>query len=185
MRPVKTVVLGPRPAVLDELIERRRRLGLDRYDEVWEGSYHVSPEANIAQGLLQALLPVVLHTRVRAAGLIMSGPFNLGQPKDFRVPDAGFHRGQPQGVWIAGAAGVVEILSRHDESYEKFGFYARRGVEEILIVDPAARTVQFWRRTSDEGYERAPASNLLGISGDELTAAVEWPDLGDDPQAVA
>jgi hypothetical protein len=51
---VKTVVLGPPPKELKELIQRRRALGLDRFDEVWEGSYHVAPMARWRHGYLAA-----------------------------------------------------------------------------------------------------------------------------------
>jgi hypothetical protein len=34
-----TVVLGDRPPELEALVKRRRKLGLDTHDEVWEGDY--------------------------------------------------------------------------------------------------------------------------------------------------
>ncbi|MDQ3680552.1 MAG: Uma2 family endonuclease [Actinomycetota bacterium] len=37
-----------------------------------------------------------------------------------------------------------EIISPDDETYEKFGFYADHGVEEIIVADPAARSVTIW-----------------------------------------
>ena len=40
---MRTVVLGERPPELDALIARRRSLGLDTFDEVWEGDYHMNP----------------------------------------------------------------------------------------------------------------------------------------------
>lgn len=42
---VKTVVLGPPPVEPEQLIQRRRAHGLDTFDEVWEGIYHVAPMA--------------------------------------------------------------------------------------------------------------------------------------------
>jgi len=48
------------------------------------------------------------------------GEFNLGVSEhDYRVPDGGLHRQRPRGVWQATAALVIEILSPHDESWEK------------------------------------------------------------------
>lgn len=38
---MQTVVLGPQPAEIRALIERRHALGIDLFDEVWEGSYQV------------------------------------------------------------------------------------------------------------------------------------------------
>ena len=39
-----TIVRGPRPPELEQLLERRRLSGADRYDEVWEGRYVVAPD---------------------------------------------------------------------------------------------------------------------------------------------
>jgi hypothetical protein len=33
---------GPRPQELETLIIRRRSLGLDTFDEIWEGTYHAA-----------------------------------------------------------------------------------------------------------------------------------------------
>lgn len=37
------LVLDPPPVELAQLLERCRRVGLDLYDEVWEGTYHMAP----------------------------------------------------------------------------------------------------------------------------------------------
>jgi hypothetical protein len=67
---VKTVVLGPRPAEVDELIRRRRRLGVDTFDEVWEGSYHVAPPAPPAHGYIDNELAALLAPVARSVGLV-------------------------------------------------------------------------------------------------------------------
>lgn len=172
---MKTVVVGPRPAELQQLIERRHTLGVDLFDEMWEGSYHVVPAPSAWHAVLDNVLAVLLHPYARAAGLTGTGPFNLGRPDDYRVPDRGYHRGEPAGTWIATAAMVVEILSPDDETYEKFGFYAAHGVEEILVVDPKARSVRLWRRGSVTAYEEASASALLDLSAAALTTEISWP----------
>jgi len=176
---VKTVVLGPRPAELEALIARRRALGIDRFDEVWEGSYHVAPAPSAAHAFLDNVLAVLLHPYAQAAGLTGTGPFNLGRSDDYRIPDRGYHRGQPRGTWVATAAMVVEIISPDDETYEKFGFYADHGVEEILVADPGARSVTIWRRTPEASYEEASGSALLGTSVAELATEISWPEESD------
>jgi len=173
---MKTVVLGPRPAELQALIERRQALGIDIFDEVWEGSYHVVPAPNAAHAYLDNVLAVLLHTYAEAAGLVGTGPFNLGGPDDYRVPDRGYHRGRPTGTWLPTAAVVVEIVSPDDETFEKFSFYARHGVDEVLVANPSARNVTLWRRRSDQGYEQVSESALLGVGAAPLTASVTWPD---------
>lgn len=175
MRAMKTVVLGPPPAEVQALIDRRRAVGIDMFDEVWEGSYHVVPAPNATHAQLGHLLVLLLEPYAKAAGLVGTGPFNLGEPDDFRVPDQGYHRGAPTGTWISRAAVVVEILSPDDETYAKLPFYAGHGVDEILVVDPSARGVTVWARVSDERYEELGASALLQVSAAELSDAIAWP----------
>lgn len=169
-------MLGPRPPELDRLIQRRHALGIDLFDEVWEGSYHVAPAPNAAHAYLDNILAVLLHPYAQAAGLTGAGPFNLGGPDDYRVPDRGYHRSRPTGTWVPTAAIVVEILSPDDETYDKFAFYARRGVDEILVADPAAQALRVWRRSPDGRFEETAASSVLNVSSAELAAAITWPD---------
>ncbi len=171
---MRTVVLGPRPPELEAVLERRRALGQDLYDEVWEGEYHVAPAPSAAHALLDHLLAVLLDAPARRVGLVGSGPFNLGSPDDYRVPDRGLHRARPVGVWVPTAAVVIEILSPDDETFEKFAFYAEHEVDEVLVVDPEARTVRSWRRTGGE-YAEADASGLLGVGVADLARDIDWP----------
>ena len=63
-----------------------------------------------------------------------------------------------------------------DETFEKFGFYAEHGVEEILVADPAARTVRLWQLTTDPpGYAEVTRSRLLDVRADELRDRISWP----------
>lgn len=173
---MKTVVLGPRPAELEALIERRRALGVDLFDEMWEGEYHMVPAAAAAHGYLDNVLAVLLDPPARQAGLTGTGPFNLGDPDDYRVPDRGYHRGVPHGTWLPTAAIVVEIVSPGDETYEKFAFYAHHHVDEILVADPGTRRLTVWSRAGG-AYEAGPRSTLLGLTTEGLGAAIDWPDI--------
>lgn len=170
---MRTIVLGVNPDV-DAVIARRRRLGQDLFDEVWEGEYHMAPAGSGAHALLQIRLPLLLHPFATTAGLIASGPFNLGQPDDFRVPDVGYHRTKPVGVWHTTAAVVVEIVSPDDETYAKFDFYLAHGVEEIIVADPAERLVRCFRRAGTS-FADAERSLLLGIDATSMTAEIDWP----------
>ena len=155
-------------------LDRRRALGLDRFDEVWEGEYHVAPEAHGRHGDVAHQLAVLLRPRARAAGLWGSGPLNLGDPADYRVPDQAYLRERATEVWNPSAAVVVEVLSPGDESYAKLDFYHRLGVEEVLILDPLRRAVEWYRR-AEGGFERAASSQLLGLSDAQLVAEIDWP----------
>jgi Uma2 family endonuclease len=80
----------------------------------------------------------------RAAGLIPSPEFNLGEKNDFRVPDRGLHRPEITGDWRPTAAVAVEILSPGDETWAKVPFCAAHDIDELLIVDPQGRTVKWF-----------------------------------------
>ncbi len=172
---MRTVVLGGRPQELEQLIERRRALGLDKYDEIWEGDYHVAPEAHSRHGILDDEVAAALRPFAKRAGLIGSGPFNLGGPTNFRVPDRGFHHSVPGVVWVESAPVVVEILSPDDETFEKFDFYAAHGVGEALVAFPDEQVVRCYALTADGAVER-PTSSLLGIDMGELAATISWPE---------
>jgi Uma2 family endonuclease len=171
---VRTVVLGPLPAQFAELIEHRRASGADLYDEVWQGEYHMAPAPPSAHGRVYAAVAAVLHGLARPAGLFDSGPFNLGEPDDYRVPDHGVFRDEPRGTWIPTAAVVVEVVSPDDETWAKLPFYAARGVEEVLIVDPRERSVS-WLGLRAGGYAPIERS-VLGITAAELAAEIDWPE---------
>lgn len=173
---MKTVVLGPRPTQLEQLILRRQALGLDIYDEIWEGTYHVAPAAHPAHGYVDHALAVLLDPYAKAARLLATGPFNLGDPSDYRVPDHGYHRSFPGDIWVSTAAIVVEVVSPDDETYAKFSFYADHRVEEILVGDPQKRSVLWFRRDADH-YVDAEASALLDVRADDLTGRIVWPPL--------
>ncbi|MBA3619672.1 MAG: Uma2 family endonuclease [Acidothermales bacterium] len=116
---MKTVVLGERPRQLEEWLARRRELGQDRFDEVWEGEYHAAPAPQPRHGYLAAQLVRRLGERADAAGLVGTGAFNLGEPDDYRVPDHGYHHELPTATYVPTAAVVVEVVSPDDETYEK------------------------------------------------------------------
>lgn len=168
------VVLGPPPAEIEELIERRHQLGLDLYDEVWEGTYHMAPaprfdHANIAIALVRVLLPLT-----DAAGLVGGTPFNLGSPDNYRVPDLGWLRHPTSAVYVPTAALVVEVVSPDDETYDKLPFYAAHGVDEVLTVEGEERRVRIFSLT-EGSYQETDHSHLLDVGVTDLIAAVQWP----------
>lgn len=178
---MKTVIVGPRPPEVETLIERRHALGQDRFDEVWKGEYHMAPAPSKAHAYVDGELAALLHPLAKRVGLFSSGPFNLGTPDDYRVPDRGLHRERTAGTWASTAAMVVEILSEGDETFDKFEFYRAHQVEEILVADPANRTVRIWQhvRTEDGAFTgtfmEANRSGLLGASAAHLADSVDWP----------
>ena len=172
---MKTVVLGEPPPEITALLARRRALGQDRFDEVWEGDYHVVPGPHPWHGYVAKALGSLLDPLAVTAGLVATGQFNLGPSKDdFRVPDGGYHLSLPSEMFVPTAAVVVEVLSPGDETWLKFDFYARHGVDEIVIADPRAREVR-WFTLTGAAYEETGASNLLGVGAADLVARIAWP----------
>jgi Uma2 family endonuclease len=179
-----TVILGEHPEV-QTLIEQRRLRGQDTRDEVWEGVYYMTPHAHAHHGLVQIRLGRVLDDLATPRGLTVGAEFNLGTPDDYRVPDLGVHDGVPDGLYVATAALVAEILSPNDATFEKFGFYARHGVAEILVVDVDQRSIRIWQLDdsspqsgggqSGGQYAQTSESDLLGITGLQLQAMISWP----------
>ncbi len=171
---MKTVILGEPPSEIAAFLARRRALGQDRSDEVWEGDHHVVPAPHPWHSYVDKRLGILLDPFARAAGLMGTSEFNLGEKDDFRVPDGGYHREMPSEVFVPTAAIVVEVLSPDDETWEKFDFYARHGVDEICVADPRAKRVRWFVRRG-EAYEESGTSELLGVSGDHLASQIDWP----------
>ena len=171
---MRTVVVGDRPVELETWLERRRALGQDLFDEVWEGEYHVVPAPHGRHGRIDHQLARILGPRADAAGLSASGPLNLGRPDDHRVPDQAYLRSAESALYNPTAALVVEIVFPGDETRAKMGFYFRAGVEELLIVDPEAQTVEWLKRGRDV-FVPVPTSSLLVLSAAELATQLDWP----------
>jgi Uma2 family endonuclease len=175
MDAMTTVILGEN-AEVQTMIEQRRALGQDGSDEIWEGVYYMTPHAGVDHALLQMELGGVLRELAPARGLNVSGEFNLGKPNDFRVPDLGVHRSPSGGLYALTAAMVVEILSPNDQTFKKFDFYGRHGVEEILVADLDERSIRIWTYDSaTSSYRASDRSTLLATSARELQATVSWP----------
>ncbi len=171
-----TLVLGRPPPELEALLERRRRAGVDRLDEVWQGVRHMVPGPSFEHARVSQQLAELLGPPARAGGLVAAmSEFNLGESEyDFRVPDGGLHRTGAGGVWLATAAVVVEILSPDDESWQKLPFYAEHEVDEVLLVDLAERTVT-WLALHHGDYKPVQRSGLIELGPTELAERLDWP----------
>jgi Uma2 family endonuclease len=172
---MRAVVLDPPTAELDQILEQRRRSGLDRLDEVWEGVLHMVPAPSYGHASVEAQLFMILGPVARDAGLEAIGQSNLGESEhDFRVPDGALHRPGASGVWHSTAALVIEIVSPGDESWEKLPFYAAHEVNEVLIVDPAKRSVD-WLGLDEGEYRPIERSGLIELNASELGERITWP----------
>jgi Uma2 family endonuclease len=160
----------------ESLLEERRRLGLDRFDEIWEGVVHMVPPPSFSHQFLGSEMLAVLRPIASSGGLKSVYEVGVYDPKagdtNFRVPDLAFVRAENTSArGIEGkAALVIEILSPNDESREKLPFYAAVGVEEVWIVDPATRVCEVYvlrgrayhaALPGDDGSIRSPT---LGVT---------------------
>ncbi len=79
------------------------------------------------------------------------------------------------GVWHKTALLVVDVLSPEDDTFEKLPFYARHEVEEVVIVDPRERSVQ-WHALAEGEYHPVQASVLVELGPQELAQQLDWPE---------
>ena len=169
-----TVIGGPRPPEVEALLARRRAQGLDGRDECWGGRYYVAPHATTAHAVVAAEVGAELRARARGRGLVSLAEFNLGSGlQDYTVPDGGVVTGET-GLYAPTALVVLEVLSPDDATFEKFAHYAAHGVAEVLVADPASRTVRVWQLTGG-AYAESGACRALELTMTDLAAAVAWP----------
>lgn len=157
------------------LLEERKRLGLDRRDEVWDGELHMVPPANWTHGNIEARISAALLPIARRRGYQIAVEVGVRDPTrdwdDFRVPDvtiaAPVHTSESA---VEGRAElVIEVLSPHDESRYKFGFYAKRQVQEVWLIEPKTLVVEVYALSGDH-YER-----VMQVNG-----VIRAPSLGID-----
>jgi len=142
----------------EHLLAERERLGLDGRDEMWEGELHMVPPPNFGHQLREANLLRTIGPVANEAGLVVVAEAGLYEgSKSWRVPDLvvlrpeqATHRGVEGGAVL-----VVEIRSPGDETDTKMPFYARFGVEELLIIERDTASVTLLR-PADGAFRPVP-----------------------------
>jgi Uma2 family endonuclease len=139
-------ILVTDPSLEERLILERKNAGADRYDEVWEGVYVMTPMPNVEHQEIITRLAAVLQEVVGWPGLgsVCAG-LNLSDREDdwehdYRVPDVAVFlketRADNLNTHLRGAVDfLVEVTSPGDRTREKLPFYSRLGVRELLVVD--------------------------------------------------
>jgi Uma2 family endonuclease len=141
---MRALLLEPDPKWLEE----RRRLGHDRFDEVWDGVLHVVPSPSAEHQFFEGDLEAVLRPLALAAGLKIVHNLDLLDREqgdaNYRQPDIAIV--SPADVISRGINGhaelVIEIRSPNDESYEKLPFYETCKIPECWIVNPVTRELE-------------------------------------------
>jgi Uma2 family endonuclease len=147
--------------LFDRLIEERKRKGLDRYDEVWEGMYVMAAMPNNAhQKLLDDLGDILTEVVKRGKlgdkyqGANVSDR-RKGWESNYRVPDMVVVLKNSRAVdcgthFCGGPDFLVEIQSPGDDTEEKVPFYGKIGVRELLILHRDKRTLRLLRLEGEE-----------------------------------
>jgi Putative restriction endonuclease len=147
--------------VLDRVIQKaiirdRRTRGLDRFDEVWNGVYVMSPIANVEHQFVAGKIHIALDQAMNSkVGAIAYPAINISDRstnwrKNFRCPDASvFLPGNPAKLmgayWLGGPDFAVEVISPRDRSRKKLDFYTKVGVGELLLVDRKPWSLELYR----------------------------------------
>lgn len=169
-----------RQQVPPALLEERRKMGGDRFDEVWEGVLHMAPSPSVTHQRMAMKLILALTPIARRRGLEVFAETGLVDPprgwSDYRQPDLCVVR--PSDVSERAIEGraelVIEILSPDDESREKLPFYARVGVREVWLLDPKTYALEVHALRGDAFVVVPP---VLGV--------VRSPSLRIDVQVIA
>jgi len=170
------------PNEVQDLIKRRQETGADRYDEVWEGLYVMSPLADPEHQWLVGELFGILRSLISETGLGQVYPgANVTDCADdwrqnYRCPDVVVVlKGSEARCRIIGAAFLggpdflIEVRSPEDKTFEKLDFYATIGVRELLVVDRDTRAVTLFRLESGRLTQTSPCdgwleSEVVGLS---------------------
>ena len=178
-------VLVDDPYVAERLLAERRASGADRYDEVWEGIYMMTPIPNTEHQRIVGRLSSILSEIIdwRGLGEVCPG-VNLTDEdiedwtQDFRVPDVAvlLHEGRGKDCdthWRGGIDFLIEVVSPGDRTREKVPFYSRLGVVELLVVDRDPWAIELYRRQDDRlqmvGRSTPEADQVLASQSVGLT----------------
>jgi Uma2 family endonuclease len=168
-----TVILDQHLA--ESLIAERKRLGQDRYDEVWEGIYRMAPAPNTLHARIVSYLSAFFQSGIDAKGLgqVLIG-INVSDrvkawDKNYRIPDLsvilnGGIAEDRDTFWLSGPDFVVEVCSPDEDPHEKIDFYESVGVREMLVINRATWKIELFRLTGDKlslASECDPASEIV------------------------
>jgi Uma2 family endonuclease len=144
-----------------QIIARRRRLGIDHHDEVWDGVYVMSPPPDVEHSGATNDLATIFTMVIKWAGLgevfseVGISDRNEGWEKNFRVPDVTvFLKGNPaedcETHWCGGPDFAVEVVSPNDRTRKKIPFYEKVGTRELLVVDRRPWRLTLYRLVDGE-----------------------------------
>lgn len=149
---MRILVLEPR--ISEGMIAERKRLGIDKYDEVWNGVYVMPPLANNEHQRIVMDCCVILSEVLGLSATVLPGA-NVSDRVDdwkqnYRCPDVVVVLEGGQAIdrdthWQGGPDFLIEVMSPGDDTLEKLPFYAAIGVREVLVVKRDTRETQLYR----------------------------------------
>ena len=142
--PSAMIVLDP--AGSERLRKERARFGSDKWDEVWEGTYVMSPLPNNEhQAIVSHLVSVFREILGWSEDVFVFPGTNVTDQEDdweknYRCPDVavflpGTKAENRDTHWFGGPDFLVEVVSQNDQTRKKLPFYAKVGTREMVIVD--------------------------------------------------
>jgi Uma2 family endonuclease len=149
---MKLMVLDP--WVAEDLIGRRRQLGIDLHDEVWDGVYVIHRPPTLRHQEVVGGLCVAVAKVIGPAGSALPGANVSDRGADwehnFRCPDVVVVLDGGQAVdrgthWQGGPDFLVEVRSPGDDTLQKLAFYESLGVREVLVVERDTREPTLYR----------------------------------------
>lgn len=157
------------------LIARRRRMGQDKFDEVWNGVYVIAPLANnehqdVVGGLNTLLTIAIGWTQL---GRVLPGTNvsdrQVDWKKNFRCPDVAVFLQDTTAIncdthWFGGPDFAVEVASPGEKVTKKLGFYAAVGTRELMILNRTRWTLSLYRLIDGE----------LRLEGESTVADGNW-----------
>jgi Uma2 family endonuclease len=168
------------PVVPPEMLAWRKRTGVDKWDEMWEGVLHMGPAPTRKHQGIAGALETWLRTHwAEPNGNEVYHDVNVasigGWPEhDYRIPDLllltpdRFHIDHEE--YFEGAPTVVvEIRTPGDEAYEKLAFYAKIGVPEAWVIHRDTLVPELYELTEGQYQRRSPdhegwlMSKLTGV----------------------
>jgi Uma2 family endonuclease len=183
------------------LLEQRRRLGLDRWDEMWEGVLHMSPApGNEHQRIVSELLFFLmglLRRQQRGTVRVQINVFDESSATDnYRIPDLTFVAAGHEsllvedGVRGGGPDAAIEIRSPGDESYDKLPFFAKVGAREVIIIDRDTKRAQVFSLAAGVYVEQnadadgAVTSETLGVRWLTVGGRLVVSDIGEPADRI-
>jgi Uma2 family endonuclease len=157
----------------DELAERVRDAAeshKNNKDEVWDSVWVVLPLVNNEHQAIVGDLATIFQLTIGWTGLGLVRPGTNVSDRveqwehNFRCPDVvvylnGTTARNLKTHWLGGPDFAVEVVSPNDRSREKFGFYAKVGTRELLMVNRDPWILELYRL--DEGVLRLVGKSSL------------------------